>query len=378
MALFDFKKGKQASLKRKKLERNQEHLMEQRRPVRAPAPAAKQASKNLGKYIVYAIVAVIVIAIAAYFLTSMNVGQTMVSGTATENITPSGIIFNINSQQYLVSLSGLSVGSAKAYVHVSKLPIFLNPVLNVTLALGNITKVNSGSNYANIGLKLDSMSANSVTVSITVLQTSLGIAPDYQDIRVVQGTLYGYGQAPAPSGPGAQATTSTTLITTTTAGAATTSATTTVVPSVNSTLLDVNAALRQNSLYAVLYNFSILYANTTRCTPTIYNSTYIFVNGHAPSGGSTFMNVSPYVPYNLSINTGGAGGGNFNVVFKTKTVDPVFNNIVAATIKVNASIKATLSENISSTGIFSGVNQSQLYKNYVRALGAGGPCGVEV
>ena len=63
--------------------------------------------------------------------------------------------------------------------------MLINPVLNVSLTLGNITKINVGTNYSNIGIQLQSISANAVTVQISPLFPSLEIAPDSSKIVLI-------------------------------------------------------------------------------------------------------------------------------------------------------------------------------------------------
>lgn len=323
---------------------------------------------------------VVVIIIAAYFLLA-NGGGTGINTPATANLTSSGTIFNVNSQQYLISLAGIDKGTTKVYVHVSKLPIFANPVLNVTLNLGNITKVNAGTAYANIGIELNNIGESSVTVKVSPLLTSLSINPDSQDIRVVQSTLYTSGQ---PSTTVTASTATTTISgglgggsqgTTASTTAGTTSSTTTVAQT-NTTALDINTALKGYAGYGLILNFSVLYANTTQCTEELYNSTYIQAHSSAPQGGNTYENVSPLVPYNLSESISSIGGGNFEVNFTTKTQDPIFNNKVAAVIKVNASNEEVQSTTFSE--IWEGFDQTDLRSAYIHALSVGGPCGVEV
>ncbi len=341
-------------------------------------PEYKQAQKRPNsKNLIGAAIIIVVVVVAAYYLVFLNVNQQVVATPAVVNVTQAGTIFSINGQQYLISLSSISIGNGRAYIHISKLPIFVNPLLNVTLTLGNITKVNAGTSFANVGIQLQSISANDITIKVSPLFTSLQIPPDSQYIRVVQSTLYNAGQTPGGSGSSGSTITTTAGTTTTVLGASTTSASTTVQPT-NKTPGEISTALKQNPLYGLMLNFSVLYANTSSCTAALYNSAYIYANGHAPSAPNSYYNVTPFVPYNMSSITTNIGGGNFKVVFTTKTIDPNFNNAIAATITVNASAKITLNQSFGSTGIFSDLSLTQVRANYVRAIATGGPCGVEV
>lgn len=333
----------------------------------------KQGMSTKSKLLI--VLAVIIIAVVAYAVFFLSVSQTVVSAPATANLTSAGTIFSINGQQYLISLASISVSQGKAYIHISKLPIFVNPILNVTLSIGNITKINAGTTYADMGVQLQSLSANSATVQVSPLYTSLKISPDSQDISYIQGTLYNSGQSPSQQ---ITTTIASSGSSSTTAKTTTTAASTTTVVATNNTQLDINTALKNNALYGLMLNFSVLYANTSECTSQLYNSTYIYAHGHAPPGPSSYENVSPFVPYNLTISTSNLGSGNFNIAFKTLTQNPVYDDSVAVNLQVNASTKTVTNESFPSTGIFDGLNFTKLRANYVSAIAAGGACGVEV
>jgi hypothetical protein len=318
-----------------------------------------------------AVIAFVVIVLALYYVVFLTVSQTVVKTPAVANITRTGTIFSVDSQQYLISLAGVSQSNGKAYIHVSRLPIFVNPLLNVTLTLNNITKINAGTTYANMGIELQSMGGNSITVKVSPLFTSLQIAPDSQNIRSVNPYLYNSGQ------PAIQTSAYNSGNTTTVSISSTTTSTTTTAAPIDMTGANINATLKSDYMYSLLLNFSTLYANTSRCTPSLYSSLYQSVYHSAPTGPNTYDNVSTLVPYNISISIGGAGNGNYNVAFITKAVQSFYNNKVAATIVVNPDSKLVVSENISSTGIFAGQSITQIGQDYIRAASEG-VCGVYV
>lgn len=341
-------------------------------------PDVSQAVKKPGtknNKAIIAVAAVVVILIVAYFALANTEGSA-ISTPATANLTGSGSIFSINSQQYLISFAGTLGGSSKAYVHISKLPIFANPLLNVTLTLGNITKVNDGTTYANMGIELDAIGRNSITVKVSPLFTSLEVMPDSQYISIVQGTLYIQGQAATTTIQGFGAGSST-VSTTTISSQSSSSSTSTTVKATNTTALEINSTLMKNYTYSLLLNFSRLYANTSNCTPTLYNSTYLDADGAVPSGPNTYENVSTIVPYGMPIATSMTGSGNYYVNFTTKATDPFYNNRVAVTLEVDPKSGQMVEQIINSTGIFSGQSIVQIGQDYLRALSYGA-CGVEV
>lgn len=329
-------------------------------------PAYKQQSrKKMGvKEKIAMVLAIVVVAVVLYYAVFLAVSQTVVNTPAVANLTQTGTIFSVNSQQYLISLAGISKGGGTAYIYISKLPIFANPLLNITLKLNNITKINAGSYYADIGIQLQSISQNSVTVKVSPLFTSLQIAPDSQYIKTVQSSLYSPGQQQVTTTP-------TSTAVTTAASTSTVTAQTTTISAASGIALEINQTLKQSYLYSLLLNFSVLYANTSRCTSATYGSTYVRVYGTAPTGPNTYANVSQVVPYNLSYSIANVGSGNYDVNFTTKAQSSFYNNVRAATIQVNASKKQVNYENISKNGIFAGQSITQMGRSYIRASSEG-------
>jgi hypothetical protein len=322
--------------------------------------------------------AVIVILLAVYLVYS-NVGASAISTPATANLTSQGTVFSINSQQYLISFAGAATGTSKAYVHISKLPVFENPLLNVTLTLGNITKVNAGTTYANIGIELAAVAHNSITIKVTSIATSLDVDPDSQYISVISGTLYTSGKVASSSTTIAQNSISngTTTTTKTTTGSSTSTSTSTTIKATNTTSLEINSTLKKNYTYSLLLNFSKLYANSTNCTPTLYNSTYVKKYGTIPSGPNTYENVSVIVPYGMVQTTSSAGGTDYFVNFTTRATSSLYDNKTAVTLKLDPASGEMVSQSINSSGIFEGQSVSQMGQDYIAAVGEG-VCGVEV
>ena len=307
MALFKRKKGMQESLLGK---RKPEYKKQQQ----GKRPGAKK------KVIALVIIVIAAIALYAYFVLQVN--QTVINSPESVNITSAGSLYSINSNQYYISLAKVSLSSAKAYIHISKLPIFINPLLNVSLTLNNITKLNVGTNYSNIGMQMDSMGPSSITVKISPLFPSLEIAPDSGSISTVWTTL---SNSTSPTGS-AKASTTASVTTTIAAGATsatTTQATTTVTSTTNQTAANLATALKQNNVYGLMLNFSVLYYNTSNCNKVRYNNAYFKYYSIMPNSGmgADYLNQSEFVPYNLSSTTTSLGGGNFQVVYRTKTLN---------------------------------------------------------
>lgn len=363
MALFGNKKNKQ------------QKLSQAPPPQPRKNPDYKNQNKKTNVNGIIAGIAVIVIIIAAlyaYFVLQVN--QTVISSPETVNITKTGALYSINSNQYYISLAQITASGTTAYIHINRLPIFLNPLLNITLSVGNITKINVGSNYSNMGLQLTGIAPDSVMVQISPIATSLEIAPDTSKISAIQSNLYG--SVSSSSGGASTTIAYTTTISSSGGDGATTSASTTTVPATNTTNVYVQTALKENDVYGIMQNLSVLYANTINCGSTAYNTSYIRYYGYAPQGPNTFINISVFTPYNVSIRKTNTGKGNFNFTYFVLTPGPLFNNTASLIIIVNAS-----KEEVTNTvfkGAYLDLGYSNLQVSLNKAKSIGGACGIEV
>ncbi len=360
--MFKRKKGKQ------------ERLLDANPPTHKKHPQEKKGAKTRTKLIALVVIIVVAVALYAYFVLQVN--QVVVNSPQVVNITSAGNLYSINSNQYYISLAGVSPGTTTAYVYISKLPIFINPLLNVTLTLNNITKLNVGTNYSNIGMQLQSMGPSSVTVKISPLFPSLQIAPDSGKISSEWTTL-------SNSTPATKSVTTTIATTTIAAGAtsvSTTQSTSTTI-SINQTAANLAIALKQYNLYGLMLNFSVLYSNTSNCNKVLYNNAYFRYYSAMPnaSQGTDYINQSQFVPYNLSSTTVNLGNSNFAVVYRTKALNPAFNNQVALTINVSASQPASVTGVVfAKGGAFQDLSYSVLKTSYQKAQTIGGACGIMV
>lgn len=359
MALFGNKKGKQKPLIGKK---QPEYKQQQ------------QHKKPSTKKKITALAIIIIAAIALYSYFVLQVNQTVItSSPKTVNITQQGALYSINSNQYYISLGHVSLSNAKAYIYISKLPIFINPQLNISLTLNNITKLNVGTNYSNIGIQLQSLSANSITVQISPIVTSLQIVPDSSKISIQWTSLTNSTGATKNTGASNTAKTTTTISTGTTASTSSAS-TTTVVPT-NTTAANIAAALKKDNFYGLMLNYSILYSNESSCTQNQYNSAYASRFGSLPSGQNTYTNVSAITPYNLSSTQNSTSGGDYNIFFRAKTI--TFGDLLALTIKVNVSTSTVINNTISQTGPFAGTSTTYLSLSSAYATAKSeGACGI--
>jgi hypothetical protein len=237
----------------------------------------------------------------------------------------------------------------------------------VALSKGNMTKVNYGYEYANIGLKLESYNSTSAIVQVTPLFQSLAISPDSQQISYLNynGTLEAPGSQPAQN----QSTSTTTVPTTNT------TAPTTTVPSTNTTLISIDYALYNDSYYAIMMNFTALYANTSQCTPPLYNSTYIRTYSSAPKGPSSYANASSITPTALKQSIS-KSGSNYVVEYRAVSNSDITNGQPVVSITIDASTRTIVSDSVDSPGIFAGETASELKSAIASAKSIGNACGI--
>ena len=143
--------------------------------------------KNYYVYIGIIIVAVIVIAIAASYLSA----PISISSPETVAITYKGTAFAIGGNEYVAVLGNYSSGKNAADIYLTRLPSFINSELQISLSAGNTTHVNYNSKYSNMGFSLVSISNGTARVTIEPLSASLGILPDSAKIGDVNQFSFG-------------------------------------------------------------------------------------------------------------------------------------------------------------------------------------------
>src|SRR5271157_5328335 len=250
------------------------------------------------------IITVIVVGCVAIAYLMLKSGSTMtISAATTLNVTGSAVTFRLGNGTYAIALASIAPTHDYANVYLDRLPSFANPLLNITLYLNQETKVNAGTASADIALKLGSIGNGVATLTITPISAGLGLTPDSQYIRTVNTALKNIQQVTTANV--ASSVTVTTVQSTST----------TTVNNTNTTKAKLLSTLRKSAYYALMLNYSTIYANTLSCTPALYNTTYLRVKGMAPSGMSTYANESEFVPYALYSNISYAGYGVYAVMY---------------------------------------------------------------
>jgi hypothetical protein len=314
------------------------------------------------------IIIIIVIALALVYLFG---GRAIaVNAPYIGRVTGHGALYSIEGGDYFISAAGNYVGG-DAYIHMTQLPFFLNSMLNITLVPNTLIKVNYAGSFASVGFKLIMANRTGETVEIDPLPPSLQVTPDSQDIRYVNYSLLGSIAAPSSSGSpsgqvgSAPGTGSATSSSTSTVG------TTTSVGAGNLTLQRIDSVLANDQFYPLMLDFNSLYSNSTGCTPSLYNATYIKHYSHAPSGTESYYNVSSVTPYALLERISGSGSS-YTVEFVAMAKGAQFNNTAAMSIVVDTSTGAIKSD--TTEGIFAGETYSGLQGSYTQSASVGNAC----
>ena len=312
---------------------------------------------------IYAIIAIIIIAIALYALTYRGVKDLGSSGNVT--ISANGTVFILGGVEYAAYMGSGST------LYISKQPSFVNPLMAVSLSKDTTIHANYMSKYADIGMELLSLNGTSALVHFITISQSAAVAPDSTMIRIVSTNS----SAPMTStiSPSPSKSTNTTKPGSTTTTVATTITTTVPKPNGYSKAL---AALQASKYYSLMENYSELYHNTSYCTPSLYNKTYESNNyGVPPSGRQTYKNVSAFVPFNMTYTLDDVSGSLYRANYTTISKSTVTTGTALSMI-INSSDGVI--SNVTYSGIFAGTNESALYQGYLSAVRIGGACGIYI
>jgi len=341
-------------------------LQPQSRYQGAPHSHPKRYKKsNRARLGIAIILIIVVIAAAAIILNGFGSGNIIsINSPQTVAITKLGTVMQLNNSVYVAVFAG-TFGAGTAYMELTRVPVFLNPTLNITLNQNSITHVNYNSQYAIVSFELKNFTNNSASVSVVPISAGLSISPDSSKIRIVPNFLiFTSGNTPTTG-------------TTTAATTATTTTSTTSTSTIKQLTVQekVTNVLQKSLYYPLMLNYSTLYANTVNCTPGLYNITYGQRFAQAPSGQSTYRNVSSLIPYALTLNITGSSS-RYSAKYITKSRSDVFNNQPALEVGINLTTNTITSTQLE--GIFLGLNYTLLSNGYRQAVLIGNACGVYV
>ena len=314
------------------------------------------------------------IGIMAFHPVSKPIPQ--INSKYTMNLSKSPFLFELNNTEYAIYLHSASASSADIYVQ--KLPNFINSVLSVEVHENNSTKINLGSVYADLEIKLNAVSKNSNTINISMypLQQYLLLKPDSASISQV--TSYSQqASQPVQSQNSTSATsqstknTSTTTITAPQPPASTTTTTSSSSSANESLALNL---IKTNSYYALMQNYSSLYANAANnCTSSLYNSSYLAKYGSSPPAGS-YQNAKSNSPSGISMSESVKGSV---VSFTYKSVSSV-PSLAGTVLVLNVDESSSAISNSTFSGIFTGFDYQTMLSNYKLITSVGNACGIYV
>ncbi len=143
----------------------------------------KTKSKNKYQNLIYGIAILIILIIIVAIAVAAYSNRGVYKGNVTLSIAVSkGVVYSLNNSEYSVYLYNTDSKSNTAVVYITKSPIFINKPIEVNLPVGTLVHINTSGKYANLIIKMTSISSNNATLNIYPVSPSLGISPDYSYI----------------------------------------------------------------------------------------------------------------------------------------------------------------------------------------------------
>ncbi|MCW6159771.1 MAG: hypothetical protein LVQ95_01625 [Candidatus Micrarchaeales archaeon] len=341
-------------------------------PIDPPRRKPQGQRTDYGKFILPA-VGLIILIIIAYFAISFIIGVLSIvniTGATSLAITNSTTVFMMGGNEYAMHLVTSSLASSTAKVAVTRLPVFVNPTLEVSLVSNNATDINTLGNFADMQLLLTKISNNTVSITVTPVPTGLALAPTSSRITMVQSSL-----SPVGSSSQENATTSTTSATTTSTTGTTTAGTTTVGTSGNYSA--AQSLLKTDVYYGLMNNYTKTYETAaSNCNSTVYNSTYVTKYGHLPNATNSFLNITKLVPYDLNYTLGSTSASVWLATYSTYSHTPSITGGPALVVTMNLTRHQIVSS--VTKGVFGGLNYSTVYSSYLSINNIHNACGVYV
>ena len=151
------------------------------------------------------------------------------------------------------------------------------------------------------------------------------------------------------------------------------SSTTTITPISNKTA--AIALAKTSKYYAVMQNYSALYANAAQnCTGALYNSSFLNYYNTGPSGASSYAKIINNSPSGIALNITNSGSL-FYFTYNSVSSNP---HISGKILTLNVNVSSGSISNFTFSGIFIGNNYTQIYNNYLKIIGVGGSCSIYI
>ena len=267
--------------------------------------------------------------------------------------------FSFGGAYYLAYVHSVS-GKGSAAIYLERQPILLNPILEINISDAAATFVSPTlSSAASMEMRLLSATNSSATISISYVSPALSIPTSSNQIRVVQV------QNAKPTNASIKSINTTSIPSTTT----------TTISSVNITEEKIMAIAANYSLFKTLQNYTTTYSNLNKCTPAIYNSTYLSHTGSYPYGATSYYNASSITPHYMTYSINYVNSSAYKMVFNTVSNSSVTTG-TAAIIYINPSLNQATGYKLE--GAYSGQTASGMQSNYVNYTKIGGYCSILV
>jgi hypothetical protein len=129
--------------------------------------------------------------------------------------------------------------------------------------------------------------------------------------------------------------------------------------------------LEATEYYPLMLNYSDAYAKTLQCSASQYDADYISQYGAAPSGPTTYQNVSVMTPYNMSLAITQSSGSLYAATYSVKAKSSTSSGAVLS-VTINVTSGAIISTKLE--GAFSSLDYTQLYNAYAKMKSVGDSC----
>ncbi|MCL5122855.1 MAG: hypothetical protein M1279_02715 [Candidatus Marsarchaeota archaeon] len=325
----------------------------------------KEARKPRARFGLPAALLVVLVIVLAAIIAEFELSSAQVTSISSLQLSSKpDTTFSFAGSYYLAYVG--SEGSSSAAIYLERQPILLNPVLEINVSSPSGTFVSPiMGNVASMELKLVSAGNGTATISISYVSPSLSIPVSSGSIRVLQ-----HAPVIAPSNSTVSKKNASSSSTTTTV-----STTTTTISNVNATKEKIMATADNSSLFNTLQDYVAAYSNMSKCTPALYNSTYISYTGAQPSGAATYYNASSITPHAMSYSIDYVNPSTYSIMFSTASDSSVTNG-TAAIIYINMTSGSVSSYKL--TGAFSGQTAAGLLSSYLNTTKIGGYCSIAV
>ena len=316
----------------------------------------------------YALIAIIVVAIVLYLFLSGSKTSVLSSNTTFTLAPNKSVNFGVSDLKGSYSLFLVSSTSSAATFYISELPALTNPVSEFSLAKGQSVNVSlNGTSYAHLQVKLLSVSQSQAAVELLRIPLGFGV--------LQSASVHSFAPTVIVSGTSNAISSTTTVSSNSTVKSTTTSAVTqtTTVSSTGFTKAQVLTSANKTALGNILVMYDGMYAREPSCTPALYNSTFISKYGYAPTGALDYHNTSINSPTGFNINDTEVSTDEYDVTYTA--IIPAGNQL-SVVMLVNASSNAQISYQTS--GIFKDLNFTTMSEDFVAANSISNGCAAYV